>query len=290
MSDLFSPFRDAEQLPTPPVEDVRRRGDSLRRRRQAVQAGGVAAVVAAIALAGVGLSGGFADRSAEPPVLTQGTGAPSPTEPTTTTPPDGGTPKGVVTTIPDSVDLVRDWVDDDGDGEEVKLATGPDVQWLGDVVECEASHSPADESVDHFATRLSMPESAQARDLRVFADDATAQRVAEDYVSWFADCPSFSLDQNTSETRNEVTSVRLGDQGWIVSQTYWADGTPQLAENALVVTRVANTILVAQRYGEYPGATNPDATEEMHADFLTEVRPIVDDLRCAFGGVCKFVD
>lgn len=288
MSDLFSPFRDAEQLPTPPVHDVRRRGDTLRRRRQAVQAGGVAAVVAAIALAGVGLTGGFTDSSSPtPPVLTQ-PDSPTPSEPRTSQPPDSPDPVGVVTTIPADLDLVGDWVDTDGEGSEEVLESGPDVQWLGDVVECDSSHSPADEDVDHQAVRYSVPESLQARDLRVYEDDATAQRIAEDYVSWFVDCPRFSIDGGASETHNDVTSTmrKLGDQAWLVSQTYWMGDQPQLAENAIVVVRVANTILVAQRYGEYSGATNPDATEEMHADFLKEVRPIVADLECTFADEC----
>lgn len=292
MSDLFSPFRDAEQLPTPPAEDVRRRGDTLRRRRQALQAGGVAAVVAAIALAGVGLSGGFTNSSSPNPAppMPQPTqpDSPTPSEPQTSQPPDSPDPVRVVTAIPADLDLVRDWVDSDGDGTEEKLTSGKNVQWLGDVVECDSSHSPADESVDHTAVRYSMPENLQARDLRTFEDDATAQRIAEDYVSWFADCPVFSIDGGASQTHNEVTSTKakLGDQAWVVSQTYWMGDQPQLAENALVVVRVANTLLVAQRYGEYSGATNPDATEQMHADFLDEVRPIVADLECTFADEC----
>ena len=54
MSDLFSPFRDAEQLPGPPAADVRRRGESIRRRRQTLQAGGAAALVAVVALGHLG--------------------------------------------------------------------------------------------------------------------------------------------------------------------------------------------------------------------------------------------
>ncbi len=274
MSDLFSPLRDPEQLPTPPASEVRRRGDALRRRRRALQAGGVAVAVTAVALVAVGLTGGAADRSSEPPPA----GSPSAT-PTTPT-----SPVGRLTTIPSSLDLVRDWADADGAGEEEKLASGPDVQWLGDIVECEASHSPRDEQVDHLGVLYEMPGSTQARDLRVFRDDATAQRVAEDYVSGFRECPSFSIDGAASETHNAVGPLGLGDQSWLVSQTYWTDGTPQLAENALVVTRVANTVLVTRRYGEYPGATDETATRQMHAGYVDEVRPVVAELSCTFGG------
>ena len=285
MSDLFSSLRDPEQLPTPDPSAIRGRGDALRRRRQALQAGGVAALVAVVALGAVGLSGGLRDSSS--PDLPPAT---RPVDPTPTSPSpsadSSSQPLLPVTTIPADLDLVRDWLDDDGAGTEVELAAGPEVQWLSDVVECDASHSPRDESVDHLGVRYSMVENLQARDLRVFKDVATARRVAEDYASWFRDCPAFSIDGGTSETRNAVSPLRLGDQSWLVSQTYWMDDQPQLAESALVVVRVANTVLVTQRYGEYPGATDPAATEQMHADYLDELGPIVADVECSFAERC----
>jgi hypothetical protein len=277
MSDLFSPLHVPEQLPTPPAADVRRRGDALRRRRQALQAGGVAALVCVVALGAAGLTGGL-DRSSEaPPAGPPTSVAPSPSEPS----PTGSSDR--ITTIPASLDLVRDWRDGDGAGEEEVLVSGPRVQWLSDVIECDASHSPADESTDHLGVRYSVPGLTQARDLRAFADDATARQVAEDYVSWFRDCPSFSIDGGASETRNRVTPLDLGEQGWLVSQTYFTDDVPQIGESLLVVSRVGNSILVGWRYSEGPGSTDPKASQRNADALVDELRPVVSEVECTFG-------
>ena len=286
MSDLFSPFRDAEQLPTPPVEDVRRRGDVLRRRRQALQVGGIAALVAAVVLGGVGLSGGLADRSAEPPVATGSTSPEqSSPEPSVTTPPsETSAPAGRVTTIPADLELAPQWQDRDGAGEEEVLRGGRKVQWLSDVVECDSSHSPADESTDHLAVVYSMPEHTQARDLRAFADDVTAERVATDYVGWFRDCPRFSIDDGASETRNAVKPVALGDRAWQVTQTYWmGDGQPTLGENILIVVQIGNSVLVSQSYGEGPGAIDPEASQRNAEEQARALEPLLVEISCTFG-------
>jgi hypothetical protein len=273
MSDLFSPFRDAEQLPTPPVEDVRRRGDSLRRRRHALQAGGVAAVVAAVALAAVGVSGGLADRSSEIPPATQPTGTVStgPTEPQ---------PTAAVTTIPASFDIAQGLVDSGSDDE---LTSGPQVNWIADEIACDADHSPRDEETDRTAALLAVPQHSAGRDLRVFADQRTAQRVASDFVGWFRDCPTFSLDGGASETTNTVIDPDQEGSSWVVTQTYTAGGQPQLGQNILLIETIGNAVLVVKDYGEGPGATDEAEMLRKVATLQTETQPMVVQLGCLFG-------
>ncbi len=271
MSDLFSPFRDAEQLPTPPVDDVRHRGEALRRRRRALQAGGAAVAVAAVALAAVGLVGGADDRSSEPPVATQPTSAP--TQP-------ASPPASPPTEIPARLDLAQGW---QAQGSEEQLRQGPQVSWIADEVACDADHSPLDRETDRSAAVLTMPQHTSGRDLRVFADEATAQQVAADFVGWFRDCPSFSLDSGASETTNTVVNGdRLG-HSWVVMQTYTSGGQPQFGQNILFVEQVGNAVLVAKDYGEGPGSTDQAGLLRSVTALETETQPLVDELTCTFG-------
>ena len=279
MSDLFSPFRDAEQLPTPPASDVRRRGDSLRRRRQALQAGGVAAVVLTVALTAVSLRGGAGPDSApEIPPATQ----PGSPEPRVSDPP--ASPGRPVTTIPAGLDLAQGYVDADGAGTEDTLVAGRDVNWISDEIACDSDHSPRDEETDRAASLLSEPEHSMGRDLRVFADEDTAQRVASDYVSWFRDCPTFSLDTGGSQTTNTVVDGDQVGHSWTVMQTYSSDGRPQLGQNILLVEQVGNAVLVVKDYGEGPGATDQVEMLRQVTALQTDTQPLLDQLGCIFGG------
>jgi hypothetical protein len=272
MSDLFSPFRDAEQLPTPPASEIRHRGDALRRRRQALQAGGVAALVAVVALGVAGLSGGLTDSSSEAPPATQQTTAPST--------PETSTPSDRITTIPASIDLAQGLVDSGSDDE---LASGPQVSWLADEVVCDADHSPADLETDRTAAVLTMPQHTTARDLRVYADDATAQGVATELVGWFRACPTFSIDGGASETTNTVVEGEPRGSSWTVTQTYTSGGQPQIGQNILLVRHVGNAVLVVKDYGEGPGATDrPELLRQVRA-LQAETEPVVLELECTFG-------
>ena len=273
MSDLFSPLRQPEHLDVPPVEDVRRRGETIRRRRTALATGGVAAAVAGIAIAGVVLGGPTSDRSTEPPVATQ---TPSATESAT---PD------VVTRIPAGLDITQGLDDPGSDGQ---VTDGPDVRWLADIVLCDAAYSPADTDTDHTAVLWEIPQMMVGRDLRAYADAGAARAAATDMVDKVRACPTFSLDGGVSQTANEVRALDSAGDAWLVTQTYTADGVPQLGQSIIVVEQVGNTVLVAQSYSEGPGSTDREAMMRSARDFVDSLSGVRYAIRCGFGlGTCS---
>lgn len=267
MSDLFSPLREPEHLDVPPVEDVRRRGEQIRRRRSALAAGAVAAVVAGVVATSAVLAGGTTDRSSAPQVATQTPSA------TATATPD------TVTRIPAGLDLTQGLEDPGSDGRQT---AGSDVRWLSDIVLCDAAYSPADTDTDHTAVLWEIPQMMIGRDLRAYADAGAARAAATDMIDKLRACPTFSLDGGVSQTTNEVRDLESSGDAWLVTQTYTTDGVPQIGQSIVVVEQVGNTVLVAQSYSEEPGSTDPEAMMRTARDFVDSLAGVRYEIGCGF--------
>jgi hypothetical protein len=214
MSDLFAPLREPEPVSPPPAEEVRRRGDRLRRRRagRAVLGAGVAA---ALVVAGTALVLG--DRASD--------SAPRPAE----TP----APESVIPPELDLADgLPRTSVDMSGTTpallvcgrepslERLALATGR----AGDV-------GRGDFNV---------------RDLYVYPDAATADTVARELAARFLRCPRFTDDQGHAWT-TEVRRADHRDHGWVATRFVEVPGPGASPAEAIQVARVGKTLLVLQQ-------------------------------------------
>lgn len=265
MSDLFSPLREPEHVSVPPVDAVRRRGETLRRRRAAMAAGAVATLVATVAVTGAMVTAQTSDRSSEPPVATQ--------SPTPTPEPEP------VTRIPADIDLGEGLEDPGSDGQ---VREGPAVRWLADVVVCDTAYSPADSASDHAAVLWQVPQMSVGRDLRAYDDDTGAVAAATDLVEKFRSCPTFSPDGGVSLTTNQVRSLESGGNAWLVTQTYTTDDLPQLGQSILVIEQVGNTVLVAQSYSEGPGSTDPPAMMRAAREFVSSLEGVRYRVACGF--------
>lgn len=261
MSDLFTPLRTPEPVPTPSPAQIRRRGDRLRTRRRAATAGAVALALAGAVLAGQSLID----------------------DPTRFSTPDVARDPEVVDVlreIPPSFDLGAGLTD--GNGLEVE-----EDPWLGDAALCDASYSPADVHTDSTSAIVGGGEFSSSRDLRVFADEATATTMADDVVGKMTACPVFELGlpgmQDTLTVRNDVAKAPLGDRGWLVTQTYEREGQPQSGQNLVAVVQVRNTVLVTMEYAEGAGAAEPDLLAGVQDAYVAErVEPVVAQLECTF--------
>jgi hypothetical protein len=277
MSDLFDPLRGLTDDPVtaaPPPDEIRRRGDRMRRRRTAIQVLGTAAAVAMVAVGVVTVQDLRTDSGRELPPATS-TPSPSPSPSVT------AGPTSPATRVPAGFPL------DEGmlDGEEV---TGPsrDALWLADITICGdvASYSPADVTTDAVAVSHDGTGYSQRRQLMVYPDAATARQMARDLVDKFTACPRYDTDTGDTghgEALNDVSTREVGDEAWVVKTGALFDGTPVIGQDIYSVVRVGNAVLFSWSGGEGPGLTDPDAFEGSAQAELDGLQPVVDAM-CAF--------
>lgn len=289
MSDLFEPLRGLAEEPARPLppDEVRRRGDGLRRRRTALQSLAAACAVAVVATgAAVAVDvtrsderpGGPATGVPLPSATSSSTpGSTSSPTPTATEPAAPTSPAGGGARIPASfpLDLGLEDVRNDGDAD----VSGParDLRLLGDLRVCGApGYTPAVTATDRLTFIAAMPEYVRARDLSTYPDVATARAAAADLVSAYEDCPTFSPDGGETTVTNTVAPADLGQESWAVTQTSeTAQFGPMLGQEVVHVVRVGAAVLVAVTNSEGPGAMFPDRLAESVADDAAALEPVV---------------
>ncbi|WP_159081567.1 hypothetical protein [Nocardioides sediminis] len=224
MSDLFAPLREPEPVSPPPAEEVRRRGDRLRRRRagRAVLGAGVAA---ALVVAGTALVLG--DRASD--------SAPRPAE----TP----APESVIPPELDLADGLRRTSADMSGSVEALLVCGEDPSLERLAV---ATDKAGDVSQGDF----------NVRDLYVYPDTDTAAAVTRGLVGRFESCPRFTDDAGRDWT-TEVRPTDHGDRGWVVTRFVETVGPNVSPAEGIQVARVGEALLVL-RQREIHGVT-PDS-------------------------------
>jgi len=182
MSDPIEQLQSLTQqgvdvTPLPPSE-VRRRGDRLRRRNQALAAVGGVAAIALIATPIALLAGGR--EQALPPADTP---TPTVTETATTA------PGSWRVTIPSGFPLAEGWPEPTETGTGLGVA-GPSDDLAVDEpgAMCPATAVSVPAPVDRLAATWSQPEDFRSRQLLLFANDGHAQQYADWLRATFADC------------------------------------------------------------------------------------------------------
>ena len=215
MSDLFASLRKPEPASPLAPEEVRRRGDRLRRRRAGLVVAG-AACAAAVVVGSASLV--FGDR-------TSSDSAPGPAK-----------SPAAETVIPAEFDL--------GDGLSREVvgpgAVAPPMAICGEPFSL-ADGATASQGIRHVSTG-----DLTARGLGVYPDVGTAEEVANDLVDRFESCPRFTDDQGREWTTN-IRPTAHGDQGWVVTRFTGAAGAREESPEAIQIVRLGANLLVVQQ-------------------------------------------
>lgn len=285
MRDPFEELRsltdEGGPVPALPAREVRRRGDRMRRRRNALSAVGAAVAVAALT------SGGLVVNDA----LTGATPAPAPASQAPSRP--AGTPTPAETSEAPAVD----WVTEIPEG--FPLAVGlpepggdvPEWTWSDkksqplSAVACGGDEQLSTDSrrADSLRVQVTPPDASVWRHVILFEDDAAARQAYTDARSSAIVCAEMSPvgdDTEVTEARWEMTEDRRAGHPVVqVRGRIYAAGTETRVPGrvATQVVRVGNALLVA-RIDDAASNTEPDADEQQLA---ADVDTIVAAM-CAF--------
>lgn len=282
MADLFDTLRDSADDPTsvPPPEQIRRRGDLLRRRRTALRAGAAAVAVAAVATGGVLAAGSLTDGSTPTGPATDGpaTSAP-PVTPSEPAPGDDSTVARIPASFP--LDVGIEELGTDGD------LTGPgrDVRPLADLRVCgQPGYRLPATSTDHLGLVAAMPQFIRNRDLTLHPDPEAATAAAQHLVGAFEACPTHTgMDGETTVT-NSVTTGDLGLRSWVVTQTFETEEFgPMLGQEVIQVVLADEALLVSWTSSEGPGATDAERLAASVAEDAAALEPVV-------AAICELVE
>jgi hypothetical protein len=215
MSDLFAPLRDVEPVPAPSPEEVRRRGDRLRRRRAGLE------VVGAVCAVAITVGGGY---------LVTGS---SPGSDSSRGPVDA---PGVESAIPAVFDLA-----DGLPRESLSSDLGTSALTICGETSSLTELATASEGIG-YASRGDFT----ARGLSVYPDTGTAEAVATDLVAEFESCPRFT-DRRGRTWTTSIRPTSYGDQGWVVARFRNAPGPNPDFPEAIQMVRLGASLLVVQQ-------------------------------------------
>lgn len=282
MPDLFDPLKGTpDPLVRAPLsaEEVRHRGDRLRRRRRVLAAAG-ASVVAALV---VGVGATFAGNLTAGPTPAPATGAPSyPPEPSKTpVSPTSATSDPVTwrTEIPEGfpLDLGLPQV---RFSEQDQVGPGAEVAALPTLTACDRAVPMATGALDRLGVRWWAPEDVRSRQLYTYEDPETAEARLEGIVDLFRRCPQENSDDvPTSGARNDVREVSVGDEGYVVVRTFGHGGLPTPGLELVHVVRVGNALLLSLVSNE--GGAGPEGPEPQVREELSQVDALVEEM-CGF--------
>ena len=212
MSDLFAPLREPERVSALLPEEVRRRGDRLRRRRASLA---VASAVGAVAMVVGGSWLVVADRTG----------------------PDSGPAPANEGPIPALFDLA----DGMPRGVVTTESADPTLAVCGEKVSF-AERAIASQEVTHDG-----PGDFTIRALSVFPDEGTARAAATDLVAELERCPRHTDDRGREWT-SQVEPTSYGDQGWVAARSwirpgFSSDGIPDTVH----LVRVGANLLVTHQ-------------------------------------------
>lgn len=278
MPDLFDPWRGAPDQPVrPPLppEEVRRRGDRLRRRRTVTAATGATLAVALVVGGGLALAGGLTTGSTPAPVPPASQSPSGSTDPTVAPGPD----VDWLTRIPAGFPLAPDLEEPRSVDEEL-VGPGRDVAVFdGPFEACDRSAGRGG-PVDALAVRHTAPEWYDGRALQVYDDAAAARQVLLELVRLYESCEQDVVpgppDTVVSAT---VRPVPHGDEGYVVTRTFTVDGARIPGVELLHAVRVGNAVLVSSLSNE-GGTTDADVARQ-----LGERDPVIADVA---GAMCVF--
>ena len=281
MSDPFEALEHLDEGPAGPAlpaSEVRRRGDTMRRRRNALRIVGAACAVAVMTTGGIALGGNLTGSSPPPPPASQDA------DPT----PDGtrsAEPRPVVTQIPDDFPLAEGYPADTGSDQELD-GPGPDVNQLEDISVCDKVAYPSVSYVDRLGVVFNQPEDHRARELTTYADETSARESLTNLVEAYRACTRESFGGSPkSVTLTEVRQTGLGDDGYAVVQSYEVDGRTAIGLSQIQVVRVGNALLLSitsnEGWGDAEGINAAVQDEEDALAPVADAMCVFSDAGCA---------
>jgi hypothetical protein len=260
-----------------PAEEVRQRGNRLRRRRTLMQAVGAAAAVAVVVSGGAFMTGNLTTAPV-PPGPAERTGSPTPS-PTAKAP-----RQSWLTSIPEDFPIGRGLPEPGGDVPEWERSDDPETPLSG-VACAEVEELPA-RPVDGVRVQVAPPDESEWRHLLLFEDAAMASAAHRDLITSAGICSEGP--QGTPDEPFTPEEVR-----WFVDRS--TDGSAAVAdvEGAFFardsdvrvpgrilarVVQVGNALLVA-RLDSASSASGRDA--EARA-FTSDVAALTEEM-CVFG-------
>jgi len=237
MSDPIHELRElahqgVDVTPLPPSE-VRRRGERMRRRHNALAALGGVAAIALIATPIAIIAGG--SNQALPPA--------NPSSPTVTTT-QSATPGRWRTTIPAGFPLAQGWPEPTEPGDGLGIA-GPSRNLAVDEpgAMCPATAVSVPAPVDELAATWTQPADYRSRQLLLFADDTQAHQ----YADWLRD--TFANCEGVESGDGYIISASVQDYqpvtfAWNATLRSELQGAPAPGIQLVQVAVVGNAVLV----------------------------------------------
>jgi hypothetical protein len=275
LDDLRNLAGDLTPRPLP-AEEVRRRGERMRRRRTFSQAVGAAAAVAVVASGGVLLTGSLSSAPVSPGPTER---SPSPTPSPTTEAPQ----QAWLTSIPDGFPLDLGLPAAGGDVPEWEWSR--DVRTALDAQACGGSEQASVTPMDGLRVEVDPPDEQAWRHLLLFEDDTAASEMLD--RAWSADGRCLAELQANGGRDDGLTEVRWsvewkGDESAslvaIEGKSYaWGTETRVPGRSLMQVAQVGNALLVAH----LSDASSTDGKDSTTRDFSVAVAAVVDEM-CVF--------
>lgn len=245
MSDIFAPLRDPDQVSSIPPEEVRRRGDRLRRRRAGLVIAGT--VCAAATLVG-GLSLLLGERPSSDSAPVDSPGAES--------------------LIPPQFDLASGMS---------RIPERPTARTGAlKLLVCGETSAFAEDAIAHQFVRVSQGSDLSARGLSVYPDADTAEAAGDGLAAEFEGCTRFTDERGRTWTTTVRSTTTHGDQGWVVTRDGDGAGTRADFPDVVQIVRLGPTLLVVQQR-EVHGVPSKDLARWVR----TQVGRLMDRQMCA---------
>lgn len=271
---------DDEAGPGLPAAEVRRRGDRRRRRRAALAGGASALALATVVVGGTVVTDALrADAPSRPQPANP---APTPSATPSPLPTPSPVTAARATRVPDGFPLAAGYPTPPADAVEQQLVgPGRRVTAFEDLGACGTKLHPTAEPADRLAVTFSQPEDFRARELTTYPDDAIAQGALARLVDAYRACPRQSYGGTPeSVTLTDVRTTSLGEEGYVVVNTYEVGGDPAIGLGQIQLVRVGNALLISTTADE--GSSESDAVDREVRGHTAAIRPVVEAM-CVFG-------
>lgn len=251
-----------------PAEEVRRRGDRVRRRRAALHLAGAAAAVALVVSGAALASGSLTTVGPDHgPATTQTPSAEPRPSPTEETPPGGW-----LTDIPADFTVEDGMPEPGGDNEDRTVSDRLRTPWALDPCLDSAETGSRTDFVD---VTQAAPAQFYRRQLAAYPDAAAAREVMARFAAELARC---TADDTAWATYGPA--FEAGDESFAVVAHAEENGLRFTPATHFAVVRVGNAVLVATYDGEF-GAAPQDSIVEILQEPRAHAAAVADRM-CVF--------
>lgn len=247
-----------------PAAEIRRRGERMRHRRNALSAAGAALAVAVIASGGLYVSQGTTGTAHPPGPATQ---APSPAG-------------SWVTQIPEEMSITDGMSEPGGDNGSREVTTKAQTPWMLDPCRDEGA---ADDPVrtDFLSVGQPLPAGLEGRQLGVYPDAGAAQAAMDGFRDEIGECQVYVAEDGISEARTlPIGGAVAGvDESLVVVDHAYTNGLKMTLATHFMVVRVGNAVFLMLLDGEFGAA--PDNSARVDREQRAVAAGIIDRM-CVF--------